>query len=168
MNLHELIRDDGAVSPVIGVILMVAITVILAAVIGSFVLGFGSQMNDVQPNSNIQIEYENIADGTDENDNITLTHKGGDTLSVGGTTVYEAGSVKTTAGGTAGSLLDPATNASVDNEWSGTAITATDSVDIAENHAVTNNDVFGTGDEVNVVWSGDNGETAVLSEGEVR
>jgi flagellin-like protein len=33
--------DERGVSPVIGVILMVAITVILAAVIASFVLGFG-------------------------------------------------------------------------------------------------------------------------------
>ena len=41
MRLRELVTDDDAVSPVIGVILMVAITVILAAVIGAFVLGFG-------------------------------------------------------------------------------------------------------------------------------
>ena len=45
MSLKETIanvfaqRDDRAVSPVIGVILMVAITVILAAVIGTMVLG---------------------------------------------------------------------------------------------------------------------------------
>lgn len=37
-------RDDKAVSPVIGVILMVAITVILAAVIGAFVFGMGSSV----------------------------------------------------------------------------------------------------------------------------
>lgn len=37
--------DDRGVSPVIGVILMVAITVILAAVIASFVLGFGSSVS---------------------------------------------------------------------------------------------------------------------------
>ncbi|XGI82879.1 type IV pilin [Halorutilales archaeon Cl-col2-1] len=37
-------RTDDAVSPVIGVILMVAITVILAAVIGTFVLGLGGQV----------------------------------------------------------------------------------------------------------------------------
>src|SRR6056297_3476011 len=42
MKLKALSEDDGAVSPVIGVILMVAITVILAAVIGTFVLGLGS------------------------------------------------------------------------------------------------------------------------------
>ncbi|TKX64810.1 type IV pilin [Halorubrum sp. GN12_10-3_MGM] len=36
--------QDRAVSPVIGVILMVAITVILAAVIGTFVLGLGDSI----------------------------------------------------------------------------------------------------------------------------
>ena len=39
-----------AVSPVIGVILMVAITIILAAVIGAFVLGFGTD-TETPPNS---------------------------------------------------------------------------------------------------------------------
>lgn len=38
--------DDRGVSPVIGVILMVAVTVILAAVIASFVLGFGSGVSE--------------------------------------------------------------------------------------------------------------------------
>jgi flagellin-like protein len=37
-------RQDAGVSPVIGVILMVAITVILAAVIGTFVLGLGENV----------------------------------------------------------------------------------------------------------------------------
>ena len=36
-------KGEDAVSPVIGVILMVAITVILAAVIGAFVFGMGPQ-----------------------------------------------------------------------------------------------------------------------------
>jgi len=45
MNLKALLADDDAVSPVIGVILMVAITVILAAVIGTFVLGLGENVS---------------------------------------------------------------------------------------------------------------------------
>ncbi|MFT4892012.1 MAG: flagellin-like protein, partial [Halobacteriales archaeon] len=45
MNVKELFTDDDAVSPVIGVILMVAITVILAAVIGAFVLNIGSSQD---------------------------------------------------------------------------------------------------------------------------
>ncbi|MEF8869094.1 MAG: type IV pilin N-terminal domain-containing protein, partial [Haloarculaceae archaeon] len=49
MQLKRLLTDDDAVSPVIGVILMVAITVILAAVIGTFVLGLGDQVQSTAP-----------------------------------------------------------------------------------------------------------------------
>ena len=56
-------RDDRAVSPVIGVILMVAITVILAAVIGTFVLQLG---DDVQANPQAGISFSNEAGNTVE------------------------------------------------------------------------------------------------------
>jgi archaeal type IV pilus assembly protein PilA len=49
MTLREKVSsklsETRAVSPVIGVILMVAITVILAAVIGTFVMGLGNSVN---------------------------------------------------------------------------------------------------------------------------
>ncbi|QKG93774.1 type IV pilin N-terminal domain-containing protein [Halorubrum salinarum] len=51
--------DDRAVSPVIGVILMVAITVILAAVIGTFVLGLGDQLGDTAPQASFDIDSSN-------------------------------------------------------------------------------------------------------------
>jgi len=57
---------DRGVSPVIGVILMVAITVILAAVIASFVLGLGDQTDETAPNVNFNGEF-------DENQNFTLS-----------------------------------------------------------------------------------------------
>jgi len=50
--------EDRGVSPVIGVILMVAITVILAAVIATFVIGLGDSTDDVQPNVNFNGEAE--------------------------------------------------------------------------------------------------------------
>jgi flagellin-like protein len=56
-------EDDRAVSPVIGVILMVAITVILAAVIGTFVLQLG---DDVQANPQAGISFSNEAANTVE------------------------------------------------------------------------------------------------------
>jgi flagellin-like protein len=70
MKLNELFADDDAVSPVIGVILMVAITVILAAVIGTFVLGLGSQIETTEPQSTFTFEENN-------DDSITVTHDGG-------------------------------------------------------------------------------------------
>ena len=57
---------DRGVSPVIGVILMVAITVILAAVIASFVLGLGDQTDETAPNVNFNGDF-------DENQNFTLS-----------------------------------------------------------------------------------------------
>ena len=68
--------DDRAVSPVIGVILMVAITVILAAVIGTFVLGLGDQLGDTAPQASFTID-EN---GTD---NISITKTGGQSIEGG-------------------------------------------------------------------------------------
>ena len=73
MQLKQLLNDDDAVSPVIGVILMVAITVILAAVIGTFVLGLGDQVQTTAPNANFQFDYDDAQSG-----NLTITHSGGD------------------------------------------------------------------------------------------
>jgi flagellin-like protein len=44
MCLDDLIKDEKGVSPIIGTILLVAITVVLAAVIGTFVFGLGTQV----------------------------------------------------------------------------------------------------------------------------
>jgi len=71
MKLKQLLNDDGAVSPVIGVILMVAITVILAAVIATFVLGFGEQISDSAPNASFSFDYNQSAGELD------VTHSGG-------------------------------------------------------------------------------------------
>ena len=65
--------DDRAVSPVIGVILMVAITVILAAVIGTFVLGLGDQLGDTAPQASFTIDGENGSV-------INVTKTGGQTI----------------------------------------------------------------------------------------
>jgi flagellin-like protein len=58
MQLRTLFEDDDAVSPVIGVILMVAITVILAAVIGTFVLGLGDTVSSTSPSASFEFEYD--------------------------------------------------------------------------------------------------------------
>ena len=71
MNLKSAFQDsERAVSPVIGVILMVAITVILAAVIGTFVLGLGDNLgNSVTAGVSV--------DGDETNEvRITLTNIG--------------------------------------------------------------------------------------------
>ncbi|SFG44912.1 flagellin N-terminal-like domain-containing protein [Halopelagius inordinatus] len=73
MKLKQLFTDDSAVSPVIGVILMVAITVILAAVIGTFVLNLGGNLSDTSPQASFGFEFDST-NGT------TITHETGDSI----------------------------------------------------------------------------------------
>ncbi|MDD4497325.1 MAG: type IV pilin [Methanosarcinaceae archaeon] len=73
MNFRRLFENNKAVSPVIGVVLMVAITVILAAAIGSAVFGQGT--SEPAPQADINIKAVNP--GTDTA-TVTLEHLGGD------------------------------------------------------------------------------------------
>jgi flagellin-like protein len=80
-RLKAMFDDDSAVSPVIGVILMVAITVILAAVIASFVLGLGGN-NDPAPQPSIESETSQ--------DTLNFSQTGGDSYDATVTTLdYE-------------------------------------------------------------------------------
>ncbi|KAB1185076.1 MULTISPECIES: type IV pilin [Haloferax] len=95
MDIKKFLTESRAVSPVIGVILMVAITVILAAVIGTFVLGLGDQVNETAPQASFDFSQETSTftgtdgpdDGTDpdEPDLITveITHASGDAIEEG-------------------------------------------------------------------------------------
>ena len=89
MDIKQLIHDDDAVSPVIGVILMVAITVILAAVIASFVLGLGDQAQQATPQASFSFDYDSSVGGQSDSGALTITHDGGDTLEAG--TLYLRG-----------------------------------------------------------------------------
>jgi flagellin-like protein len=73
-----------AVAPVIGVVLFVAVTVVLAAVVGAFAIGVSGQTNDA-PQAAITADME-----TGErygNPKIVLTHASGDKLDVRDLTV---------------------------------------------------------------------------------
>ena len=63
-------NNEEAVSPVMGVILMVAITVILAAVISAFVFGVAGQMTTSKIVAVTAIQHNNP-------DSITITYEGG-------------------------------------------------------------------------------------------
>ena len=78
MQLRQILKEDNAVSPVIGVILMVAITVILAAVIATFVLGLGDQVSNTTPQASFGFDY--TADDGSASGHLEVTHDGGDTI----------------------------------------------------------------------------------------
>ena len=84
-----------AVSPVIGVILMVAITIILAAVIGAFVLGFGTD-TETPPNAAFDSDQDpdpfDVEEAQDEaltfaeadgSGEVTFDHQTGDNIDAG-------------------------------------------------------------------------------------
>ena len=157
MQLRQLLDDDDAVSPVIGVILMVAITVILAAVIATFVLGLGEQVNQTSPNTSFSFDYEEVQSGnkddswgvtansTNDDAILTITHSGGPNIDA-------------TQLGVAGSELHSSSKTydatSQDPQYSaGNKISAGDSVE----YAIENDD------RISVIWENEEGtESATL------
>jgi len=76
MKPNELFADDRAVSPVVGVAMLIAITVILAAVIGGVVLGLGTGGAET-PQAQLNAQYDADAG------NVTIEHNGGEPLPAG-------------------------------------------------------------------------------------
>jgi flagellin-like protein len=110
MNLNDLFADDDAVSPVIGVIMMVAITVILAAVIGTFVLTLGNEGETPEPQAKFTLD--DPSSGT-----LDITHENGDPIEESQITVVD-------------SEGNAATCESGPSDWPDTEITAGDSCTI--------------------------------------
>jgi len=73
-NNMKIVKNEEAVSPVIGVILMVAITVILAAVIAAFVFNIGGTQ---QKTPVVSLTAVSASSSTG---NITINHAGGDAV----------------------------------------------------------------------------------------
>ncbi|WP_049915349.1 type IV pilin [Natrialba taiwanensis] len=75
-------EEERAVSPVIGVILMVAITVILAAVIAAFVLDMGDNIGNAAPSATFggeQVEDGGV-DPSSDHVVVHFTHDSGETI----------------------------------------------------------------------------------------
>ena len=149
--------EDRAVSPVIGVILMVAITVILAAVIGTFVLGLGDRVSQASPNANFGFDYGATAGNADT---VEITHDGGDgveykqvTVTVDGADAWDSDGFKT-------DFTGPDSD---DTAWQ-SKITAGNKLTIEE----SSNTAIEDGDSVKVIWSADGSDkTAIIGESEV-
>jgi flagellin-like protein len=179
MDLKNLVADDEAVSPVIGVILMVAITVILAAVIGTFVLGLGDQVQSTAPSAQIATNQDTamLTDGGAEVGfkRVELVHQGGDKL--------PEGNINVTVNGEPAYGVKSTDTGSYTRLWDGTGdIVAGDSVKVvAYNssdmdsesfivdetneeltvHDATNADnSLQSDDTIRVTWSNDDGSSS--------
>jgi len=75
---NQFVKEEDAVSPVIGVILMVAITVILAAVIAAFVFGMG-------PPEQAPVASLRLTTVDTSADVVTIQHQGGDSVDLSDT-----------------------------------------------------------------------------------
>ena len=81
MSRENFVREEKAVSPVIGVILMVAITVILAAVIASFVFGLGAKAPKSAPQAQLTLsDAGGTLNSTTNDDVFKLSHEGGEPI----------------------------------------------------------------------------------------
>ena len=160
MKLKQLLTDDDAVSPVIGVILMVAITVILAAVIGTFVLGLGDQVQSTSPQASFNFDFTDS--GTVADDQVTITHDGGDSIPSDQLEV-----VSTVDFDDPDTATDEDTGSST---W--TALNGGTAVDVSAGTAENINGSANDGTQLNgatvrVVWSSDSGDSsATLGEWE--
>ena len=153
---NNFLKEEDAVSPVIGVILMVAITVILAAVIAAFVFGMGPP--EQAPQSAIRASAATLG----ANATVKLEHQGGDAvlmtatntlITLDGTTVsylgtidtrFEAGEVQyifTTASG-AYSVTNGTTLTGVDGSVAASGETVTVKIiDVASQQMISDLDV---------------------------
>jgi len=139
MQLSKLFNDDKAVSPVIGVILMVAITVILAAVIGTFVLGLGDSLSDTTPSASINGEINSNGD-------IVFTHQSGQNIEVDNLRIADSGDADV-----AGDVVD----VDSENYDSGDSFTAGDTIVVDGGE-----DYFSQGDDATVRLVFDSGSSS--------
>lgn len=75
------VEADRAIAPIVSVMLMVLITVILAAAVGTFVMDVSEGAGESVPRASISIRADTA------NDTITIEHEGGDALLESETTV---------------------------------------------------------------------------------
>jgi flagellin-like protein len=192
MEVKKFISDRSAVSPVIGVILMVAITVILAAVIGTFVLGLGDQVQTTSPQASIEasqntVTYEDSGGATYGAKTVTLSHSGGDSITKSQVEVTVNGNpafgLATTGTGSDPNVkqlfsgsgdISAGSSARVaffdSNTGGGNDYTSTSSIGVSagSGFAPSDADKLESGDTVRVQWTSDSGETsAVLKSYEV-
>jgi archaeal type IV pilus assembly protein PilA len=78
MKMHK--KNESAVSPVVGVMLMLVATIIIAAVVSAFAGGMVSGTSKT-PQATIQGAYS-------QSKGMTITHSGGDAIPLGTTTIY--------------------------------------------------------------------------------
>lgn len=157
MTIRELVVEDmDAVSPVIGVILMVAITVIMAAAVGTFVLGQSEELGDSPPT--VQFDF----DAQEEGD-YHIYHASGD--------VFWSERVNITYTDINGDFQEStweilqSDNTGVPNKVPTgkpeAQMATTSSMDFSEG-SVSDVDQPGAGETIRIIWTSENGQDSAV------
>jgi FlaG/FlaF family flagellin (archaellin) len=144
MQIRNLFAENDAVSSVVSTILMVAITIILVAVIGSFVLDIGGAVGETTPTASLSMAQTEL-DGTNETA-VIVAHQGGDVIEMDHVTVEVNGK--------------KAKNSTGEVVWEGSGtITAGDSKTVME---YGSSGELTTGDRIIVVWKSPGGDKSYI------
>lgn len=103
---------DRGVSPVIGVVLMVAIVVVLAAVAGAYLTTFADEGEESAPSFGANVDYDRSTDG--DGQSITITHKKGDNIDVSTLSITVSGA----------EVVDPTNGTRADVEYTGNVLSS--------------------------------------------
>lgn len=141
MKLKRVLTEDDAVSPVIGVILMVAITVVMAAITGAFVLSLQNDVS-VTPTTSWDTSAEDTT-GTGHIDSVRFLHRAGDSL--------DAGQLKVRVSGQ---------QADVNTSASDGRIRVGDEIDVRFDDSGGNTNQ--AGDELLLVWTPSDSDDSVI------
>ena len=142
-------RNERGVSPVIGVILMIAITVLLAATAASMFLGFQEELGTGAPTVSIEHDFS-VEEGSHVLD---VRHTGGDTLSRESVRIVLHGA--DCAGSLRGTRFTPAGLGASETE-----IAAGWSVELSKANVCASGRLDLSEATVEVIWVGSEGETS--------
>ncbi|GAA0298498.1 hypothetical protein GCM10009066_10900 [Halarchaeum salinum] len=123
---------------------MVAITVILAAVIGTFVLGLGNQVGNQAPQASFSFDFD------DSEGSVTIMHQGGDTIQSDATLQVVTSEGDWAEGSSTGVTAVSGEDSRLN--WDTMPVTSGDSV--VANHT----DASWSGQTVSVTWESANGD----------
>jgi FlaG/FlaF family flagellin (archaellin) len=157
MKIRKLITDEQAVSSAIGVVLMVAVAVVLAAAVGAFAIDLATESTTKVPTASIETKWSERTSGGDSFDRVEITIEGGNaleaeyvTVSVGGDLAWDGspqGNTQTFGG----------------QKWSSGKIQSGDTLGLEE----TSTSDWATDETLRVVWN--NGDKSqVLGTGTVQ
>ncbi|AHF98399.1 hypothetical protein HALLA_05410 [Halostagnicola larsenii XH-48] len=133
--------NDRAVSPVIGIVLMVGITVIMAAIIGGLVMGMIPDQTS-QPTVNLEFQ--------EHNETVTIAHGGGDDFDAAGVTITGSGMTEELS-----ATADDDSGGIESNSWDNSTSTG-DSITLAED---SDGGLDADGGEIQVVWNANDRST---------